>query len=81
MTMCRVSGAKLSNHVLSTISTANGASCAAKCSADKDCKSANYNTSTGSCELNDVNGPAYDGLSDFDDNADTSNIHYHSLEC
>lgn len=79
--MCKVEGAKLSNHVVSTLSTSNAASCVAKCSADKDCKSANYNTSTGSCELNNANGPAYEGVADYDDSADSNYIHYHSLEC
>jgi hypothetical protein len=79
--MCRVESAKLANHVVSTLSADSAASCVAKCSADKDCKSANYNTSTGSCELNDINGPAYEGVDDYDDNAGTSNIHFHSLEC
>jgi len=79
--MCKVEGAKLSNHVVATPSADSAASCVAKCSSRKDCKSANYNTSTGSCELNDINGPAYEGVADYDDNADSSNIHYHSLEC
>ena len=81
MTMCKVEGAKLSNHVLSTVTTSSAASCVAKCSANKNCKSTNYNTSDGTCELNDENGPAYQVVADFDDNSAVTNVHYHSLEC
>lgn len=81
MVMCKVEGARLSNHIISTVSTADALSCAAQCAAGVNCKSANYNIATGNCELNDISGPTDEGIADYDNTADSNNIYYHSLEC
>ena len=83
MTMCKIVGAKLSNHVLSTVTTKSAMSCVAKCTADKECKSANYNTASRTCELNHSNGLRHDArAADFDVNTgDLTNLYFHSHEC
>ena len=75
-------GAKLSNHVLSMATTKSVMSCVAKCTADKECKSANYNTASRTCELNHSNGLCHDATAaDFNVNTeDSTNLFFHSHE-
>ena len=84
MAMCRWGGAKLSNHASSSVTVSKEENCVSKCSADRECFSANYNTDSGNCDLITWawgNGNDYTALSDFDDNAASSDIYFSTREC
>ena len=79
--MCKIEGAILSNHVLTTVTTSSATSMCGKMQCKQGLHTVNYNTSSGACELNDENGFATDAAQDFNDNTHANNIHYHSLQC
>lgn len=79
--MCKTVGAKLSDHILSSVTVFSPKSCVSKCSADFNCLSANYNTDNGNCDLNTIDGSDYTAIADFDNQAAANNLYFSSRVC
>lgn len=80
MTMCQVTGARLTNHTIDTSSTRGVNDCVKLCVRNPGCVSLNYIVSSETCELNNAVSSDYRirKFAEYDDQLTDDYIHYTS---
>ena len=77
VTMCKLTGGQLSNHVIDTISSTTVKSCLQNCAKHPECLSMNFRLSNGQCELNDAAASDWNIESgDYNDGLGSDYLHY-----